>query len=151
MWFAIDPRPKGSYGYLGVNSAEDKVPSRGHLNPGEVQFALLKCNIQGTKGTRHLTVELRLRTELSPDPKLPSYCDVLSPRDPESAPTLHSQAIAEILSILSNRSLDELDSQQGRKKILDDIRTALEALVKAQAPQAKGSIKDCYFTEFFMR
>jgi len=114
----------------------------------------VQCNLKGAQGTRYVRLSVALMYNnskmlpmLEPTPKP----DAVVEGAPESR---RNRIEAELLTIISDKSVDQLESMDDKRKLATDIKEALNALLKPYIDSNKivdGSITEVYFPNFLIQ
>lgn len=123
---------------------QDGETAQTQLKKGaEVSLELFKFNVAGSQGTRFAQVQVVL--ELSDEDMKPIFAD----KTPENPDGIGKRITAEILDILSERSLDGLLSKEARNSLRKEIQTKLNGMLSDR--KVKGVVVDVYFPSFLVQ
>lgn len=114
----------------------------------------VQCNLRGAQGTRYVRLNVALTYNnalMLPMFEEPPKPDAVVPGAPDSK---RNRIMAELIKIISDKSVRDLESMDDKKKLATDIKESLNTLLKDDLVANKiedGSIIEVYFPNFLIQ
>mgnify|MGYP006299522917 CR=1 FL=1 len=123
---------------------QDVEIPEGQDTPMEInKLGDISVNIRGTQGTRYVQVSIALTVS---DPEMQSFFEEYDrTNNPEG---MLNRMRARVNSIVSDKTLSELESLEARQKLQDEIQKALNDLLHERT---EGIVQDVYFPKFLIQ